>query len=346
MRSARVLTSRKSWVTLAATGVSMVLVAGVGLVPIAASATLRESASDRLSAAAFSPAPCFGALAAVDDCADSHDLQYPDALSLTFGAEGGSVPGYDPQCETPADAPLLTVCTYGPPADQATRTVALMGDSHAVHYTAPLAKLAATEGWRVVSVAQSGCMPIGFDDRVVPLWAPEKAKECRPWAEQAISYIAGRADIGTVLYSSLSREYGYVDGTPTAGQDISDDYVRSWQPWLDAGKRVLVLADTAFLNQGTVLECIGRERGQSDPCASPRDVVLSKPDPMVTAAEKIGSPRVAVFDPNRYICDDRLCHAVVGGIPVFIDQNHMLQAFAMTLSGFLSSSLQELEAAS
>jgi len=67
---------------------------------------------------------------------------------------------------------------------------------------------------------------------------------------------------------------------------------------------------------------------------------------MVTAAEKIGSPRVAVFDPNRYICDDRLCHAVVGGIPVFIDQNHMLQAFAMTLSGFLSSSLQELEAAS
>ncbi|MFK4115541.1 acyltransferase family protein [Microbacterium sp. NPDC006705] len=343
VRSSYVLTSRRSWVTLTATVTAMAVVAAVALVPASRVGVIRQDVSDQMSALAFEADPCFGALAAENDCADSHELRYPDAVVMDFSANGGTVPGYAPECVTPEAAPLVTACTYGPPADGATRTVALMGDSHAAHYTSALAKLAVTEGWRVVSVAQSGCMPVGFDDRLVALWAPEKASDCRAWAEQAIGYLAQRSDIDTVVYSSISREYGYVDGTPTDQQDISESYMRSWQPWVDAGKRVLVLADTAFLNRGGILECLAKQEGVADPCASPRDTVLAKPDPMIVAAERMAPGAVGVFDPNDFICDSDLCHAVVGGIPVFVDHNHLLQAFAMTLAGPISAAMRALE---
>ncbi|GAA2567681.1 acyltransferase family protein [Microbacterium binotii] len=342
-RTARFFVRRRSWVTLVATGAAMVLVVGAALAPSASVDQRRDSQAQTLSQLAFDPPECFGALAVINDCAQPHLLQYPDSLLSTYAEQGGEVPGIDPACSTPADAPRITVCVYGPPADEATRTVALMGDSHAVHYTAALEKLAATQGWRVISVAQSGCMPVAFDDQLVPLWAPETAEECRLWADQAVPWLANDPEINTVIYSSISREYGYLDGTPTQDQDISESYVRTWQPWLDAGKKVLVVADTAFLQRGDVLSCIARADAVEDACASDRSVVLSKPDPMVTAVQRIDSPQVGLFDPNDYICDERLCHAIVGGIPVFVDHNHLLQAFAMTLAEPLAQAQTRLE---
>lgn len=338
-----VLLRRGSWLTLTATAGAMAIVVGVSLVPTMWVENRREAQSETLSRLAFDPPTCFGALAAQGDCAESHMLQYPDALLATYSDQGGEVPGVDPTCSTPPEAPLLSVCVYGPPAAEATRTVALMGDSHAVHYTAALQKLAVTSGWRVVSVAQSGCMPVASDERLVPLWAPDIAEKCRLWAAEAVDYLADDPDIETVVFSSISREYGYVDGTPTSEQDIHESYVHTWQPWIDAGKRVLVIADTAFLQRGDVLACVARADASYDACASSRSSVMAKPDPMVTAARSLSSPMVGVFDPNEYICDEELCHAIVGGIPVFVDHNHLLQAFAMTLAEPLAKAQLQLE---
>lgn len=345
-RTLPLLLRRGSWLTLTATAGAMAIVVGASLAPTIWVDSRREAQSEALSRLASDPQTCFGALAAQNECANSHRLQYPDALLLNYSEQGGEVPGIDPTCSTPSEAPLLSVCVYGPPADEATRTVALMGDSHAVHYTAALEKLAATAGWRVVSVAQSGCMPVATDERLVPLWAPDIAEQCRLWAAQAVDYLANDPEIQTIVFSSISREYGYLDGTPTLEQDIHESYVSTWQPWIDAGKRVLVIADTAFLQQGDVLSCIARADAAYDACASARSSVLAKPDPMITAAQSLASPLVRVFDPNEYICDDELCHAIVGGLPVFVDHNHLLQAFAMTLAEPLARAELELESQS
>lgn len=345
-RTAGFLVHRPPWVTLSATALSMVVVAGVAFAPSTWVDLKRQSQDVVLSELANDPPECFGALAVEEGCADSHRLAYPDTLLANYSAQGGEVPGITPECSTPDDAPLVDVCVFGPSQADATRTVALIGDSHAVHYTSALEKLAATEGWRVVSVARSGCMPVAYDDQLVPLWAPQTAADCRAWAAEAVKFIAEQKEIETVVYSSISREYGYLDGSPTADQDISASYVRTWQPWLDAGKRVLVIADTAFLQQGDVLSCLARSDRTDDACASPRSLVLAKPDPMLVAAAAIDSPQVGVFDPNDYICDEELCHAVVGGIPVFVDHNHLLQAFAMTLAGPLAEAEKRLEDAS
>lgn len=345
-RRTRLLVGRPAWITFAATGVGMAIILGMTIPPIAAVDSRRGAASAELSSLAMDPTECFGARAANNDCADSHVLAYPDALLFTNEAQGGAVPGVPEECSTIDEATGLRECVFGSPQPDAERTVAVVGDSHALHYVAALRKLAADAGWRVKMVIRTGCMPIAYDQAVVPLWAPNTAAECREWARAAVEHVAADPDVDMVVFSSLSREYGYLDGTPPAEQDISSAYEGTWAPWIAAGKQVLVLADTAFLQKGDVLSCIARSRGAVDPCTNRADVVLAKPDPMVVAAEALDSRDVGVFDPNDYLCtSDGVCHAVVGGIPAYVDHNHLLQAFAMTLADPIAAAADQLEAA-
>ncbi len=339
------LVARRSWVTFAATGVGMAVVLGLSVPPVAVVDQRRADANVELSRLAFDPSECFGALAAQNECEQSHVLAYPDALLFTNEAQGGIVPGVPEECAEIDQALQLRECVFGPDDADASRTVAVFGDSHALHYVAALRKLAAVEGWRVKMIIRTGCPPIAFDDAIVPLWDPSLIGTCREWARAAVEHIAADDEVDAVLFSSISREYGHADGTPPAEQDISESYMHTWEPIVEAGKQVLVLADTVFLQRGSVLECIARAGATPDPCAADASIVLAKPDPMVTAADAMDDAEVSIFDPNAFICtDDGVCHAVVGGIPVFVDHNHLLQAFAMTLASPIFEAMQILEA--
>jgi hypothetical protein len=63
---------------------------------------------------------------------------------------------------------------------------------------------------------------------------------------------------------------------------------------------------------------------------------------MVAAAE--GQDGVTLIDFTDVFCDKRTCHAVVGGMPVYGDQNHLLQYFARTLAPMLEEELLDLPA--
>lgn len=345
-RTSSVFARKPAWVTLTATAGAMVLILGITLPPTFAVDNSRESVGSELADLALAPPACFGALAAIPgaDCPDSHTLAFPDVLLLSNTAQGPAVPPLEEVCSEPADTPLVRECVFGPAQADATVTVAVVGDSHALHYVAAMRKLAFEHGWRVKMVTKPGCPPI-IDPAVLPLWAPESVSECGSWAEQAVQHVAADKEVDAVVFSSISREYGFADGTPPETQDISASYVATWQPWVDAGKQVLVIADTVFLQRGDILACLARANGAPDACSAEASVVLAKPDPMVVAAKMLPANQVGVFDPNSYICTaDGICHAVVGGIPVFVDHNHLLQAFAATLSTPIADAHAQLEA--
>src|SRR3954471_16843429 len=67
---------------------------------------------------------------------------------------------------------LLDQCTFGAPADEAVATVALIGDSHAAHWRAALAYVAARKGWRVVEITRPHCpLSLGLQFAGGPLGA-------------------------------------------------------------------------------------------------------------------------------------------------------------------------------
>ena len=48
---------------------------------------------------------------------------------------------------------------------------------------------------------------------------------------------------------------------------------------------------------------------------------------------------VRLIDLSRYFCDRSTCYAVVGGVPVYFDADHMTLRFGATLAPYLQSAL-------
>ena len=46
-------------------------------------------------------------------------------------------------------------------------------------------------------------------------------------------------------------------------------------------------------------------------------------DPYLLAAEHANGRGVRAFDADRYFCDERDCYAVIGGVVVYYDADHL-----------------------
>src|SRR5688572_14351081 len=90
---------------------------------------------------------CFGAAARADERCSNPALR----LSVTPTPARAPLETSSP-C-TPAPASVPPVCAFGAPATAA--TVALLGDSHSVHWRAPLDVIARAQRWRGVSLYHS-----------------------------------------------------------------------------------------------------------------------------------------------------------------------------------------------
>ncbi len=93
--------------------------------------------------------------------------------------------------------PVLNVCEFGVPAPQATATVALVGNSHAGHWRAALAVVAAALHWQGLSITRSSCP---FLDAPVQLPEPERG-ECVRWHQGVVQWFDAHPEVATVFVS-------------------------------------------------------------------------------------------------------------------------------------------------
>lgn len=81
----------------------------------------------------------------------------------------------------------------------------------------------------------------------------------------------------------------------------------------------------------------------SDPLTCARPLAQAQPpDPIVLAAERVQDPRVQVIDFTDAFCDDSLCYAVVGGIPVYYDADHLNLEYVRLLAPRLGTTLDQM----
>src|SRR5690606_22866176 len=93
---------------------------------------------------------------------------------------------FDEGCQ--ADAPEVQSkrCVYGD--RKAKRTVALIGDSHALMYFAPMNRLAKERGWRLVALSKVGCPP--FSQLVYNRRVGRGYRECLKWHRYVLKRLA------------------------------------------------------------------------------------------------------------------------------------------------------------
>lgn len=283
-----------------------------------------QAAVTELNGRTTSGDPCFGARAAFADCPESSTLVNLDYALMTrelrdLTVSNGSLCMYD------WGKTELSTCSFGVKEGIQRRNVALVGDSHAALMAFPLDSVASAHGLRVYPYVAEACA--AMDDETIAIAESTdegRSRQCNEWRGKVVRELETSPEIDTIVTTSFDSAYFRIDA-PTVG-DSGDGYVRAWQRWLDAGKTVIVINDVPRHPQ-SVPECILTSSALVDPCTIQASE-LSTYGPLATAAARIDHPNFHFIDHRGVFCDEDLCRTVIGGIPAYIDSNHMTNVFA------------------
>ncbi len=285
---------------------------------------------------------CFGA-----PSGDRNRPCYNPALDYTVvpapdGAREAQV--YLP-CTKTVSTTLFKACYWGAAAKTASRTVALLGDSHASHLRAAMQDVVGAENWRGVSIQKAGCP---LTDAHPNLPGRARQADCMRWNRGVQRWLRARPEIDTVFVSAhLAAALATRQGQ-TASQARRQGYRSAWRQLLRGSvKHIVVFRDTPR-NSRTTIPCV--ERAVADhvrlpgrACALERSYAL-RPDPLAQEAKALKSPAVQTVNLANLMCDHKRCHPVVGGVLVLRDTTHLTTAFSASLGPYLLGQVRRISA--
>ncbi|MCW3000267.1 MAG: hypothetical protein JWN65_3816 [Solirubrobacterales bacterium] len=284
--------------------------------------------------------PCFGAAAAdPQNPCDNPGLRYsvvPDPGNAQAAQRFAT-------CTEVQQTAVLRACFWGAPAGEATRTVGLIGDSHASHWRAAMQAVIRARHWRAVSIQLAGC-PLSAAHPNLP--GVSRQRRCMRWNEAVQRWLVAHPQISVVF---TSNHRGTVIPRPgeSALRAQWDGYHAAWTRMLGGRVRqVVVIRDTPRL-RGTSIPCVvqavAASRSAASRCALPRRYALPA-DPAVQIARRLRSPQVQVADLSAFMCGTYVCPPVVGGVLVLRDVSHMTTTFSATLGPYLLDRVNRLAA--
>ena len=276
--------------------------------------------------------PCFGAAAlgslTSQRCADP--FRAPESVTVPAGDEPWFA---EPACLLDQDALHTNICTFsdGPP----TRTVALVGDSHAQMYRGTVETVAKQLGWRVVEIFKGACTAthartLGFNGDV---WDAAKVDDCRQWTDKVDAALA-TLEPDAVFTSGFVSAMRYDDDPARSVEVGGRGLANAWTGWAEKGMRVVVLHDIPPTGGVNPLDCLAMNQQDPTACSRPRTDAV-RPDAQTVGAGLVHSDRIQLVDFTDHFCDEQLCYPVVGGAIVYFDRDHLTGQFARTLAPFL-----------
>lgn len=217
-------------------------------------------------------------------------------------------------------------CVYGDPA--ATRTVVLLGDSHAASWFPAVDQVALARGWRLVVMAKGFCSAASVRFQLDSLNRP--FDECVQWRQAMLARIRQLRPMLVITSSTNFRFGDPVGGAGDRDQIWTDGWVRTLTQIRASGSDVVLISDTPWL-PATVLDCLALHLDDARTChGSVREVLLEprRRRMIERAAAGLGA---RVIDPTPWFCTADVCPAVVGNVVPLRDGNHMTAAYSRLL---------------
>ena len=198
----------------------------------------------------------------------------------------------------------MSVCSFGADAEDATETIALVGDSHAE----PLARRARRR--RPGRAAGAGCR-----SRTRAARSPRPSATSRGRALQGLRRLedapsspgsSSHPEIQTVFVGGLSGGSGVfpASGRGRFATSVSG-YRRAWRALPSTRQRIVVIRDTPKMRIATAPASTApspRAGGRARPARCRAATVLDR-DPLVVAASRMPASRVRTIDLTRFFCD-------------------------------------------
>jgi hypothetical protein len=299
--------------------------AALVVVAIAGAATAAAAAPTCFGAAARDPRhPCFNASIAVKPAVKDVDVVPSSPCKLTR--------------EKPEP-----ICTFGTSAARAKGTIALIGDSHALHWRAAVDVVARRNRWRGYSVTTSGC----FFSTAVDLMGAGATEFCVPWYRSTRRWFADHPEVSTVFVSSNATTPVIVQAGQTNLSVKAAGFRGAWSALPKTVKHVIVIRDTPD-PADTTFDCVtaaiaaGTRPGPA--CPTPRaDAVRS--DTAIETVKQLHSKRYQAVDLTDFFCGARECYPAIGGLLVYRDIfGHITVAYSTSLGPYLLRRVRALMA--
>lgn len=278
------------------------------------------------------PDACFGARAREDgaDCPQSHQLARKFFALQSWGTQVAPLPNrIGHGCQVKLGVAEPSVCSFGAPPDKAEREIALVGDSHAGMWMAALAQFAEAENIRVTTFLASACPATDATDSFATYLPFDMREGCLKWREAASAAILANPAIDMVVTTSNAinhrtwKDANWVDDDGSGFADL-------WTRFVEAGKKVVVIDDVPILRTA-LPECLARPHPDVDPCSRPASEVPES-NAMSRGVARMQPGQVTLVPMRDVFCDDDRCHAIIGGIPAYMDENHISAPMARSLA--------------
>lgn len=223
----------------------------------------------------------------------------------------------DSDCSGVADGPNSSVLTDGCMAtggEDYTKTVLVIGDSHAQQWLGSIRPMAEGRSYRVIAVLKGGCRFGAPTDEQWP--------ECQEFNEAALDYaLELKPDavltVGTAAQPAVAAD-PVVPGLPEAALQLAGE-----------GIPVVGIRDNPRFEYN-MIHCTETHGPESNDCAAPVETKLSNGAGVAAAFESLQG--LALLDMTDLICPEGVCVPTVGSVRVFLDDNHLTLSYAESMS--------------
>lgn len=221
---------------------------------------------------------------------------------------------YVSKCHQEQDGTDATGCRLGDTAGS--KTIVLVGDSHAAQWVPALDKIAKDRKFRLVSFTKAAC-PF----TLAPIGGNKPYVACAEWREQVLAEII---KLKPALVFTSQSNYGSVPR-----EEMIDGLRNLWRKLTQTGARIVAIRNTPYIRFDPG-ECLGATPAK---CFSSRGDGAPSDD--LTLAAK-AEHNVTFIDMNDAICGPQLCPAVVGNIIVWRDNHHLTASYSLALAPYLA----------
>jgi hypothetical protein len=270
-----------------------------------------------------------GAAALVNACPDA--FRRPSGLDLSAAANDYS----DKSCLQGTDATTPILCRFGRTTSP-TRTIVLVGNSHAWRLLPALDRYGRQHGWEVLLAAKIDCM--GAATTAVGTLGSGDA--CVRWSAALQQQLLGMKHLDAVVFASHVGAGVYLAGRGASDgglHDAQQAVLATWTRLVRRGAAVVVTEDVPGMRPNADPECLAMSHAAEDPCAVSRASVV-RSNFLGDLAQR--NPTLAHYVPlARYFCDATTCHALVGGTVVYFDSHHLTTAYSRSLAPFLGAAV-------
>ena len=228
-----------------------------------------------------------------------------------------------------SDTTSKEICRLGDAASP--KTIVVVGDSHAQMWMPAILAMAERDGWAVVPLVKSRCVPSSWLGKGYPGTPAATLRQCHAWYKWAV--LKAKA-----LHPDVTLLTGCCGSAPDeTGEATKRGFVSLAKSMKPVSKSVVAIADNEGVNREPT-DCLLARKATMRTCTSVWPEFRFALNDSLPAAAKAGG--FGFLKTRGWFCFQRECPMVVGGTIVYRDKDHITMAYALKLAAVFRDSFR------